>query len=177
MTMKILATILLLSGLAFAQSDSQLAQRPGNPAVSQERIQREVRHELAMLPYYTIFDNLEFKVEGNTVTLIGQVTNPTLKDDAGRVVKKVEGVEQVKNNIEVLPLSPDDDRIRRQVARAIFGTDGLWKYSMSAMPPVHIIVKTGHVTLKGIVDNSMDKQLAYTAANRVPGILDRKSVV
>jgi hyperosmotically inducible protein len=170
--MKLLITIVLLTGLTFAQtqSNSQLSQRPGNPAVPQERIKREVRHELAMLPYFTIFDNLEYKVEGNTVTLLGQVTNPELKDDAGRVVKKVEGVEEVKNNIDVLPLSPDDDRIRRQVARSIFATDGLLKYSMSALPPLHIIVKNGHVTLKGVVDNSMDKQLAYNAANGVPGV-------
>ena len=88
--MKLFIPIVLLTGLALAQtqSNSQLSQRPGNPAVAQERIKREVRHELAMLPYYTIFDNLEFKVEGNTVTLLGQVTNPVLKDDSGRVVKK-----------------------------------------------------------------------------------------
>ncbi len=170
--MKLFTVLLLMTCLAFAQSskDSGLAKRPGNPRVAQDRVTREVRHELAMLPYYTIFDDLEYQVNGDTVTLLGEVTNPTLKDDAGRAVKRVEGVSQVKNNIEVLPLSPMDDQIRHQVARRIFGTDGLEKYAMSALPAIHVIVKNGHVTLKGIVDSAMDKQLAYTAANGVPNV-------
>jgi hyperosmotically inducible protein len=121
-----------------------------------------------MLPYYTIFDNLAYRINGNSVILLGETTNA--QDDAGRVVKRIEGVDEVKNNIDVLPPSPNDDRIRRQVARALFSTDGLEKYSMSALPPVHIIVKNGHVTLAGVVDTPMDKHLANTAASGVPEI-------
>ncbi len=105
------------------------------------RIEREVRHELLMLPYYTIFDNLAFRVDGSTVTLIGEVTRPVLKDDAERVVKKIEGVETVKNEIRVLPLSPFDDRIRFAAFRAIYGTASLNRYAHQAMPPIHIIVE------------------------------------
>jgi hyperosmotically inducible periplasmic protein len=155
-----------------AQSGStpQLATRPGNSNVNEQRIAKEVRHELVMLPYYSVFDDLEFQVNGDTVVLSGAVVNPTLKSDAERVVKKVDGVNKVVNQIKVLPPSPNDDEIRRRVARAIFSQDGLFKYSWSAVPPIHIIVDNGHVTLKGVVDNPTDKNLAYIAANQVPGV-------
>jgi hyperosmotically inducible periplasmic protein len=136
---------------------------------AQERIVREVRHELVMLPQYSIFDNLAYKVDGNTVTLMGQVRNPVLKDSAEKVVKGIEGVEKVDNQIEVLPPSPNDDRIRRAVARAIFNDPTLFRYSMGAVPPIHIIVKGGHVTLEGVVDNQTDKNVAGIRANGVPG--------
>jgi len=170
--MRILATFLLLGSLALAQSGStpQLATRPGNPNSNEQFIAKEVRHELVMLPYYSIFDDLEYQVKGDTVILSGAVVTPTLKSDAENVVKKIEGVNKVVNNIKVLPLSPSDDEIRRRVARAVFGTDGLYRYSMSAVPPVHIIVENGHVTLKGVVDSEGDKTLANVAANQVPGV-------
>jgi hyperosmotically inducible periplasmic protein len=136
---------------------------------AQQRIVREVRHELVMLPQYSIFDNLAYKVDGNTVTLMGQVRNPVLKDSAEKVVKGIEGVEKVDNQIEVLPPSPNDDRIRRAVARAIFNDPSLFRYSMGAVPPIHIIVKGGHVTLEGVVDNQTDKNVAGIRANGVPG--------
>lgn len=107
------------------------------------RIEREVRHELLMLPYYSIFDNLAFRVDGGTVTLMGNVTRPVLKDDSERAVKKIEGVENVKNEIHVLPLSPFDDRIRFATFRAIYGTPALNRYAHQSMPPIHIIVETG----------------------------------
>ena len=113
-----------------------------------------------MLPYYGVFDNLAYRVDGSMVTLIGQVTRPTLKSDAENVVKKVEGVEKVVNNIEVLPLSPNDDRIRLAVYRAIYSQASLEQYSMRAVPPIHIIVKNGNVTLEGAVSNQGDKDLA-----------------
>ena len=129
-----------------------------------------VRHELAMLPYYNVFDDLGFKVDGSTVTLVGDVTNPTLKSDAARVVKKVEGVTQVNNQINVLPLSNFDWQIRRATYRAIFGYGPMYRYAMGAMPSIHIIVNNGHVTLEGTVDNQGDKNIAGIRANSVPGV-------
>jgi|SRR5436309_2979369 len=135
-----------------------------------QRLTREVRHELVMLPYYGVFDNLAYKVDGNTVTLMGQVTRPTLKSDAERVVKDIEGVERVVNNIEVLPLSPNDDRIRLAVYRAIYGDTSLSRYGLQAIPPVHIIVSNGKVTLEGVVSSEADKNIANIRANGVPGV-------
>jgi hyperosmotically inducible periplasmic protein len=133
------------------------------------RLEREVRHELVMLPYYSVFDNFAYKVEGGQVTLYGQVTRPTLKSDAERAVRGIEGVEKIANNIEVLPLSPNDDRIRLAVYRAIFGATGLDRYGLAAVPSIHIIVKNGNVTLEGVVANEGDKNLAGIQANGVPG--------
>jgi hyperosmotically inducible protein len=141
----------------------------------QDRIVKEVRHELVMLPYYGVFDNLAYRVDGTTVTLFGQVTRPTLKTDAGRVVEKIEGVTKVDNQIEVLPLSPNDDRIRRAVFRAIYSQPGLDMYGLRAVPTIHIIVKNGNVTLEGAVANEGDKDRAGIAANGVPGVFSVKN--
>ncbi len=138
--------------------------------LGQQRISREVRHELVMLPYYGVFDNLAYKVNGDTVTLLGQVTRPTLKSDAENVVKNIEGVERVRNQIEVLPLSPNDDRIRIAVYRAIYGFQGLDRYALAAVPSIHIIVKNGNVTLEGVTANEADRNLANVQANGVPGV-------
>lgn len=134
------------------------------------RLQKEVRHELVTLPMYDVFDNLAYKVEGSTVTLLGQVTRPTLKSDAERAVKGIEGVERVENRIQVLPLSPNDDQLRRAVYRAIYGTEGLDRYAMRAVPTIHIIVDNGHVTLEGAVATEADKNLANIKANGVSGV-------
>jgi hyperosmotically inducible protein len=143
---------------------------PAAAAVTQAELVREVRHHLVLLPYYGIFDNLEFKVDANgRVTLLGQVRNPTLKDDAGRVVQSISGVHGVTNNIEVLPLSPNDDRIRQETYRAVYSFPSLQKYAIMAVPSIHIIVKNGHITLTGIVDNQSDKDAAGLRANGVPG--------
>ena len=131
---------------------------------------KEVRHELVMLPYYGIFDNLAFRVDGQVVTLFGQVSRPTLKSDAEGVVKQIEGVERVVNEIEVLPLSPNDDGIRRAVYRSVYSKEPLQRYAMGAVPPIHIIVKNGNVTLEGAVANEGDKNIAGIAANGVPGV-------
>jgi hyperosmotically inducible protein len=133
-------------------------------------LNQEVRHELVMLPYYSIFDNLAYRVDGSTVTLFGQVTRPTLKSDAANVVKRLEGVTQVVNNIEVLPLSSMDDRIRIATYRAIYGYGPLQRYALGALPPIHIIVKNGNVTLEGAVANQGDKNIANIRANGVPGV-------
>jgi hyperosmotically inducible protein len=135
-----------------------------------DKLTKEVRHELVMLPYYSVFDNLAYRVDGSRVTLFGQVVRPTLKSDAENVVKKIEGVTAVNNQIEVLPLSPNDDRIRRAVYRAIFAKADLDRYAMGAVPSIHIIVKNGNVTLVGVVSTEMDKSLANIAANGVSGV-------
>jgi len=149
------------------------ASRIGDRARS--RVEREVRHELVMLPYYNVFDNLAFRVDGSTVTLLGQVTRPTLKSDAERVVKDIEGVERVQNEIEVLPLSPNDDQIRIAAFRSIYGSSSLNRYAHQAVPPIHIIVKNGNVTLEGVVNNEGDKNIAGIQANSVPGAFSVKN--
>jgi hyperosmotically inducible protein len=135
-----------------------------------ERIAREVRHELIMLPNYSMFDNLAYRVDGETVTLAGQVTRPSLKSDAENVVKKIEGVEHVVNRIEVLPPSSMDDRIRLETARQLSARDGLYRYFMGAVPSIHIIVNGGRITLDGFVDNEGDRTLAVTTAKSIPGV-------
>ena len=131
---------------------------------------REVRHELLMLPYYGVFDDLSYRVDGYKVTLTGYVTRPTLKSDAENVVKRIEGVEKVVNEIEVLPLSPMDDRIRRATFRAIYGAPPLDRYGLQAVPPIHIIVKNGKVILEGVTDSESDKNVAGIKANSVHGV-------
>jgi len=130
----------------------------------------QVRHELVMLPYYSIFDDLGYQVDGSTVILTGDVVWPVLKSDAENVVKRIPGVTNVVNNIKVLPLSPFDNQTRRAVYRSIFGYASLYRYAMGANPSIHIIVDNGHVTLKGVVDNEGDKNLAFIRANGVPGV-------
>ncbi len=162
---------LIFSMAALASPANQDNQPTG--AISQksiDRIYKEVRHELVMLPYYGVFDNLSYKVNPDgTVTLIGQVVNPVLRSDAGNVVKRIEGVEKVVNNIEVLPTSINDDQIRRAAYRAIYGNEVLSQYQLRAVPPIHIIVKNGNITLEGVVARAMDKQIAGIQANTVHG--------
>lgn len=160
----------LLERVAEAAPVPAQSERRPVPKRATERLVREVRRELRMLPYYSVFDNLEFRVDGYRVELLGQVTRPTLKADAGAVVKRIEGVEAVVNRIEVLPVSFHDDRIRRAVYRAVFSHPVLTRYSLQAVPPLHIIVKNGHVTLVGVVATEMEKRVAYAQANAVPGI-------
>jgi hyperosmotically inducible periplasmic protein len=131
---------------------------------------KEVRHELVMLPYYGVFDNLSYRVDGSKVTLFGQVRDPKLKDDAGKAVKNIEGVSAVDNQIEVMPVSGNDDGTRLAVYRAIYSKPTLQRYQMGAVPPIHIIVKNGDVTLEGVVANEMDKNVAGIAANGVSGV-------
>ena len=145
-----------------------VANSSGNKA--QDRVTKEVRHELVMLPYYGVFDNLLYRVDGSTVTLMGAVTRPTLKNDAGNVVKGIEGVEKVDNKIQVLPLSSMDDGLRIAEYRAIYGQPGLDRYAMQSVPPIHIIVDNGKVALEGVVANQGDKDMAGIRANSVPGV-------
>jgi hyperosmotically inducible periplasmic protein len=160
----VVVTLLSLATLGLTQDREQPS------AKAQERITREVRHELLMLPYFGVFDNIAFKVDGYTVTLLGQVERPTLKSDAGNVVKHIEGVEKVDNQIEVLPPSPMDDGLRRRLYRAIYGYPSLEKYALGVQKPIRIIVKNGNVTLEGVVGNEGDKNVAGIRANSVSGI-------
>jgi len=150
--------------LGFAQAQNEV------PAKGEQRIEREVRHELLMLPYFGVFDNIAYKVNGYTVTLLGQVVRPTTKSDAENAVKHIEGVEKVDNQIEVLPTSPMDDRSRFALYHAIYGYPALEKYALGVQKPIRIIVKNGHVTLEGVVDNETDKNLAGMRAKSVPNV-------
>ncbi|HTS28223.1 MAG TPA: BON domain-containing protein [Bryobacteraceae bacterium] len=165
--MTVAALAAAVPGFSFQKDKDKMAP---SPARAEDRVVREVRHELVMLPYYGVFDNLTYRVDGGVVTLMGQVTRPTLKSDAGRVVSKIEGVEKVDNQIKVLPLSPIDDKTRIAVYRAIYGYPGLDRYALQAVPPIHIIVENGKVTLEGVVASQGDKDTANVRANGVPGV-------
>jgi hyperosmotically inducible periplasmic protein len=165
-----LASALVLSSSGLMAKDKDHIDPYVNGPADENRLVKEVRHQLVTMPYYSIFDDIGFTVNGGTVTLVGQVTQPLIKDDAGRAVKRVEGVTGVVNNIEVLPLSPNDDNIRRGVYRAIYGDPSLsTRYGFQALPSIHIIVKNGNVRLEGVVANVMDKNIAGIKANQVPG--------
>src|SRR5262245_23748497 len=180
--------LIVLAGLLLITTiDLSATQRDKNPATlntpanrnarQMEALKEEVRHQLVMLPYYSAFDWLQAQVKPDgTVTLMGEVTRPTTKDDAEDRVKRLEAATRVVNNIEVLPLSPMDDELRIALYRAIFNFNSpLFRYATQSVPPIHIIVKNGHVTLKGVVLNQMDSQLAYTAARGVSGVFEVKN--
>jgi hyperosmotically inducible protein len=161
----IFSAVLLVASAAWAQNNQAPA-----PAKAEDRLQKEVRHQLLLLPRLSVFDNLAYRVDGYTVTLMGQVTEPVEKSDAENAVKHIEGVEKVDNQIEVLPLSPMDNGIRRQVFVAIYGYPSLQKYAMPVVKPIRIIVKNGHVTLEGVVDSQADKNTAEIRAKSVSGV-------
>ena len=137
---------------------------------SNPQLERRVRHELVTLPYYGVFDNLAYQVNGGTVTLYGEVVRSSTRSDAAGRVKRLAGVTRVVNNIKVLPLSSFDDRIRRATYRSIAQMGGLYRYLQGTNPSLHIVVDNGHVTLEGVVSGSGDRNLAYMAANRVSGV-------
>ena len=158
----ILGATLVAAQLGFADNHKN--------ATGMSRIEKEVRREIVTLPFYSLFDNFTFRVDGETVTLMGKVSRPTLKTDAENVVKKIEGVEKVNNQIEVLPLSPNDDRIRRATYIALARSPQLDRYFMQAVAPIRIIVKNGQVSLEGVVANQADKNIAGIQANGVSGV-------
>jgi hyperosmotically inducible protein len=166
---RLLVLSFLIGTLATPLTQFARAQRP-IPARAEERIKLEVRHQILMLPYYNVFDNITYKVEGYKVTLMGAVTRPTLKSSAEKVVKRIEGVETVDNKIEVLPLSRVDDQLRLRLFRAIYGYGPLQHYDLPVQKPFRIIVKNGNVTLEGVVDSEADKNLVKIRANGVPGV-------
>ena len=161
--------LLLAVVLACLPAWAQNSKERGPSRKASARIEKQVRHNLLMLPWLDVFDNLAFKVDGYDVTLLGQVTNPTLRSDAETATRKVEGVEKVHNQIEVLPPSPMDDRLRRRLYRAIYGYSPLQRYSLDPIKPIRIIVKNGNVTLEGVVDSEGDKNAAGIRAKGVPG--------
>lgn len=167
------AAMVATPSLRAAQAQSNKHQR--SEEKYRERLVKQVRHQLVMLPWYSVFDNLAFQVNGDKVTLLGQVVRPVLKSDAESAVKSIEGVASVTNKIEVLPLSPMDDQSRRALFRAIYREPGLQRYGLGAVPAIHIIVKHGNVTLEGVVDNEMDKNLAGIRANQVPNVFSVKN--
>ena len=162
MIRKLFLTAILAATMA--QISSAVDRREG-----ESRIAKEARHEILSLPYFDVFDNIAIRTDGNRVTLMGQVTRPTLKSDAENAIKGIEGVEMVDNQIEVLPLSPLDDRLRISLYRAIYGAVALQRYELPVIKPIRIIVKNGHVTLEGVVDNDADKNLANIRARGVHG--------
>ena len=167
----VLIGLLLVSGASAAKRDKNHidAFMPG--PVNENELSPEVRHQLITLPYYGVFDDLAFRLDGSTVTLLGAVTQPVLKSDAENAVKRIKGISLVINNIEVLPLSPMDNQIRAAVYRAIYGDPALSdRYGFRAVPSIHILVKNGNVVLEGVVANGSDKNIAGLRANGVPGV-------
>jgi hyperosmotically inducible protein len=164
-----LVASLLFAVLAPALA-AQAQTRREVPERAEQRIETEVRHRILMLPFYDVFDNITYKVEGYNVTLMGQVTRPTLKKDAENVVKQIEGVQKVVNQIEVLPLSSMDNGLRLSLYRAIYGYPALERYALPVIKPIRIIVKNGHVTLEGVVDSEADKNMVKILANGVSGV-------
>ena len=164
-----LRTLILGLGMLAASFTAQSAFASEQQGLG--RLEKQVRHELNMLPYANVFDYLAFTTDANgTVTLMGEVTNPVLKSDAANAVKRVEGVERVDNQIKVLPVSFYDARLRARLYRSIYGYPTMQRYALGVNAPIRIIVENGHVTLIGYVDNEGDKIIAGMQANSVPGI-------
>ena len=155
----------LLAATLFASAAMASHKPVPTGPVTDDDLAKAVRHEVLMYPRYTLWDDVNFRVSNGSVELTGAVTQPYKKDDLGRLVKGIPGVETVANDLKVLPLSPDDDRLRLQVAHAIFRDPSLSRYAMGAIPSIHIIVDNGHVTLTGVVMNAMDKQIAGMRAS------------
>ena len=179
-----LITSALLSaalGTQFALGQAHTAYAGASPQSENKRISKglikEIRHELVTLPYYGLFDWLEGEVRPDgTLVLRGEVVRPSTKKDAESRVKDIEGVESVVNEIEVLPLSPGDDRIRAAIYRALFnGNSPLFRYATRAVPPIHIIVKGGRVALKGVVATRQESQIAFIKARSVSGVFEVKN--
>jgi hyperosmotically inducible protein len=162
--------IALVAALAIGASAAVAA--PANSPQDDARTANKVRKELVTLPYYGVFDNLAYKLEGGTVTLYGQVVDAVTRKDAENRVKRIEGIDRVINNIQVLPLSGMDNSIRVRTYRAIARSGSLYRYFMGTNPSIHIIVSRGRVALEGVVSNRMDSQLAYMAARQVPGVFE-----
>ena len=172
MKKQFLKMTLAVTGAVLASIPSFAASNTMKAPETQAQLEERVRHELVMLPYFNIYDDLSFRVENGKVVLMGEVTRPTLRSDAEGVVKHIAGVTSVENNIEVLPLSNFDNGIRVRVARAVYGQSALNRYALGSHPSIHIIVKNGNVTLEGVVANEMDRNIAGIKANSVSGVFN-----
>ena len=164
-----MAALLVAVGLS-TLSVNTATPKPDPQSLEDLQLNQRIRKELVTLLYYGVYDNLSFEVSGGTVILTGQVVRPITRSDAEHRVKKTEGVTNVINNIQVLPLSSFDDAIRVRTYRAVFRTDGLYRYALGANPSIHIVVNHGRVTLEGVVSNLSDSQMAFLAANGVSGV-------
>ncbi len=158
-------TILNKLMIAVALAGVGIAGATSNTGYSDAEIAKRLTHEIRMYPWYTIFDNISFRVNEGAVELAGQVNEPYKKADLGRIAQRVPGVASVSNDLEVLPLSPMDNQLRWQVARAIYRDPVLSQYALQPVPPIHIIVDNGHVTLEGVVSTEMEKNVAGLRAN------------
>lgn len=156
-----LAAVLVAAGSAVASTDPTPAAGDNDAQIAQKIV-----HEIRMYPRYTIFDNVNVKVHDGEVDLVGQVSQPFKKGDMGRLAQHVAGVRSVTNEIEVLPTSLFDDRLRLQIARSIYRDPSLSRYAIQAIPPIHVIVDNGHVTLEGVVNNDMEKTIAGIRASQ-----------
>ena len=172
---KALAVFVVLFSAVLLQGQSQQVSPGQTSPGAESRISREVRHQILMLPWYGVFDVTGCQVNGYNVTLTGSVVRPVTKSDAENSVKRIEGVQSVNNQIEVLPPSPMDDRLRVQLFRSIYGFPSLEKYDLGTIKPMRIIVKNGHVTLEDVVDTEPDKDTAGIRANSVSGIFEVKN--
>src|SRR5215216_7912186 len=162
----LVAALVVVASVAAAAPADQMGER-----AAFEQLAKKVRKELVTLPWYGVFDNLEYAIDGSTVTLSGQVVQPSTRKDAERRVQRLKGVERVVNNIEVLPLSGFDDSIRANTYRALFGWNSpLFRYGRGVNPSIHIVVSGGRVTLEGVVSNEGDRRMAYILANGVFGV-------
>ncbi len=160
------AALVLAASVAVAAPAEKAGRR-----TPQQQLAEKVRKELVTLPWYGVFDNLAYEIDGSTVKLYGQVVQPSTRKDAERRVSRLAGVERVENNIEVLPLSSFDDSIRVRAYRTLFGWNSpLFRYGRGVDPSIHIVVNRGHLTLEGVVANEGDRRLAYIMANSVPGV-------
>ena len=155
------AALLFAAGIAGANTGS------GPEAGSDAALVQQVRHEIVTYPYYSIWDDISFRVNNGSVELDGAVSQPYKKLAIDKMVKQTPGVTSVNDRLEVLPLSNMDDRLRLQIARAIYGDPVLSRYAIQAVPPIHIIVDNGHVTLTGVVNNTLEKQVAGVRAATV----------
>jgi hyperosmotically inducible periplasmic protein len=162
-TLRFIFLLGISTGIVFTQN-REVSER------GRARIEKEVRHEILTEPFFDVFDNVMFRVDGYNVTLMGQVTQPVVKSNIGKAVKQIEGVEKVDNQIEVLPVSPNDDRIRLATYQAIYGFASLQRYAMPVVKPIRIIVKNGHVMLEGVVNSEADKNVVSIRANGVSGV-------
>ena len=165
-TMKQMTMALFVAGAFLLPIQAAVPTAPS----TEERISKSIRKELLTMPFLTIFDNLSYRIDGDTVHLYGQVIRPTLKSSAANRVARLEGIAHVDNQIEVLPLSPFDDRVRLAVARAVYGQSALNRYALGANPSIRIIVKNGNVTLEGVVNDTGARNIANIQANGVFGV-------
>jgi hyperosmotically inducible protein len=161
-------TLMFLAfGVSFLSASPQVAEKAALPAV---QLEKNIIHTITLAPHYGVFDSLSFRLDGNNVTLLGQVMLQITKEEVFRRVSKLADIGTVTNNIEVLPLLPNDDIIRMKVYRHLFGTADLYRYALGVNPSIHIIVKGGHVTLEGVVSNEGDSRFAYFGARDVSGV-------